>query len=72
MNCDNLEDDDLLAEEEDSELNQDALELKKEGFIVADDYYSQNSCGSVEPDDIEEKCAQSRRELLRLAMLRHE
>ncbi len=40
MNCDNLEDDDLLAEEEDSYLNQDDLELKNEGFIVADDYYS--------------------------------
>lgn len=73
MNCDNLEDDELLAEEEDSQLNQDDYELKNEGFIVADDYFSQNSYESLEADDQEEtKCAYSRRQLLKAAMLRHE
>ena len=40
IHCDNLEDDNLLAEEENSEMMQDDPELRQEGFIVADDYYS--------------------------------
>lgn len=40
MHCYNLEDDNLLAEEENSELNQDDPELLHNGFIVADYYLS--------------------------------
>lgn len=42
-----MEDDNLLAEDENSEMMQDDPELKREGFIVADDYYSQRSDSSV-------------------------
>jgi hypothetical protein len=55
MNCDNLEDEELLAEDEGSDMNQDDPELQKEGFIVADDYLSQGSLNSIEPDEVEDQ-----------------
>ncbi|CDW90095.1 UNKNOWN [Stylonychia lemnae] len=74
IHCDNLEDDNLLAEEENSELNQDDPELRREGFIVADDYHSQDySQDSFQPDDYEEtKFVQNRRDLLRRQLEREE
>ncbi len=73
LNCDNLENDELLLEEDDSNLNMDDPELKQEGFIVPDDYQSQNSFTSIEPDDFEDdRMAQSRRDLLKQSLLRHE
>lgn len=66
MNCDNLEDEELLAEEEYSEMNQDDPELRKEGFIVPDDYCSQSSNDSCQPDDYEDnKYEAKRRDLLK-------
>ena len=43
MNCDNLEDDQLLLEDDNTDQNQDDPDLKREGFIVPDDYCSQDS-----------------------------
>eukprot|EP00347_Sterkiella_histriomuscorum_P010123 403377516 len=73
IHCDNLEDDNLLAEEENSEMMQDDPELRQEGFIVADDYYSQRSDSSIQPDDYEDTgFVQRRRDLLKISLERQE
>lgn len=69
LNCDNLEDENLL-EEDNSDENQDDPDLRKEGFIVADDYYSQSS--SIYEDECDKREEMARKDLLRKQLERHE
>lgn len=71
LHCEDLENEDLLAEEENSEMNNDDPDLRREGFIVPDDYYSGSSQNSIEPDDYEsdheKKRSDMNKELLKRA-----
>ena len=62
INAENLEDDQLLMEDDNSDLNGDDPELKREGFIVADDYLSDSSQSY---DDDVSKIKNKRKELWR-------
>ena len=63
LHCDNLEDDELLLEDGDQSLNGDDPDLRNEGFIVADDYVSDNS---IEADDADDNT--NAKEMLRKTM----
>lgn len=63
LNAENLDDDHLLMEDETSDLNGDDPELKREGFIVADDFHSESSQSYDDDDDT--KIKNQRKELWR-------